>query len=126
MDLFPPGRQGISGEGHVVLPTEQAAEAAEGKIEHLEITAGALAPNQSLTGGWDEFAVPAEELSLGVEIKERVEKRRVAGLGISFVYPIATVIPQSDAASRNRSVSGPGIEMELRCSSVYIARRGCV
>ncbi|CAA9213230.1 MAG: hypothetical protein AVDCRST_MAG76-232 [uncultured Acidimicrobiales bacterium] len=57
----PLGVQRRTSQWHVVLPAGEAAEPAEGRVEHLEARAVALAPHQPLGAGGHQLSMLPEQ-----------------------------------------------------------------
>ena len=93
------------GEGHVVLPAHQPAEPAEGRVEHDEPRAVALAPHEPLGAGGHQLAVPAEQRP--VRARRRAACCRASRGSRSFT-PMARYTDASRAAAPSASIAGPG------------------
>ena len=67
------------------------ADIAKWCVVYAKRAAIALGPDQTLWAGWHHFAMLAQNLAVRVNVKQRVIKAPVAGLGITCVHPYSYV-----------------------------------
>ncbi len=97
-----------AGERHVVLPADEAAEAAQRRLDRAQAAAVSLAPDEPLVVRRHELAMLERELAVGAVVEKRVVERARAARARSRRPRSRARRRASRAISASRSPPGPG------------------
>ncbi len=87
MDVHALGVQREAGQGHVVLPAQQRADAAHGGFGHPQSRAVAEPPDHALGIGRHQLAVMVENAAIGADHHQAVVERGAAHAAVTLVDP---------------------------------------